>query len=74
VVVIEGFRNEPFPKLEVRRDGAASRIPLAPKIPQVVAVASDRPKQEPDGLPTFHIDDVKGVADFVVAYLKLEAR
>jgi molybdopterin-guanine dinucleotide biosynthesis protein B len=69
VVVVEGFKNEMFPKLEIRREGAASREPL--KIPQVVAVASDRPALESVDLPVFHIDDVVGIAGFVVAYLKL---
>jgi molybdopterin-guanine dinucleotide biosynthesis protein B len=71
LVLIEGFKNETFPKLEIRRDGAASREPLVSKIPQVVAVASDHPAQETDGLPVFHIDDVAGIAGFVIAHLKL---
>ncbi len=71
LVVIEGYTNEPFPQLEIRRDGAASREPLVPKVPQVVAIASDRPEQEKEGLPIFHIDDVSGIADFVIAHLRL---
>lgn len=71
VVVVEGFKNEMFPKLEIRREGAASREPLIAKIPQVVAVASDRPALESVDLPVFHIDDVVGIAGFVVAYLEL---
>ena len=71
VVVVEGFKNEVFPKLEIRRDGATSREPLSSKIPQVVAVASDRPTLESGGLPVFHIDDVAGIAGFVISYLKL---
>jgi molybdopterin-guanine dinucleotide biosynthesis adapter protein len=71
LVVIEGFKNEAFPKLEIRRNGAISREPLVAKIPQVVAIASDRPEQEKEGLPIFPIDDVAGIADFVIAYLKL---
>ena len=71
LVVVEGFKNEMFPKLEIRREGAASREPLISKIPQVVAVASDHPAQETDGLPVFHTDDVGGIASFVIAYLKL---
>src|SRR4029079_5120510 len=50
VVVVEGFKNEMFPKLEIRRDGAASREPFNSKIPQVVAVASDRPTLESSAL------------------------
>jgi hypothetical protein len=36
-----------------------------------VAIASDRPAQETDNLPVFHIDDVAGITDFVISYLKL---
>jgi molybdopterin-guanine dinucleotide biosynthesis adapter protein len=71
VVVVEGFKNEMFPKLEIRREGAASREPLISKVPSVVAIASDHPAQETDGLPVFHIDDVAGIASFVISYLKL---
>jgi molybdopterin-guanine dinucleotide biosynthesis protein B len=73
LVLIEGFKNEMFPKLEIRRDGATSREPLASQIPQVVALASDHPAQETDALPVFHIDDVAGIAGFIVAHLKLAA-
>ena len=71
LVLIEGFKNEAFPKLEIRRNGATSREPLVAKIPQVVAIASDRPEQEQENLPIFHIDDVASIADFVITYLKM---
>ena len=73
LVVVEGFKNEGFPKLEIRRNGAASREPLVSKVPQVIAIASDCPAQEMEDLPIFHIDDVACIADFVIAYLKLTA-
>jgi molybdopterin-guanine dinucleotide biosynthesis protein B len=72
LVLIEGFKNEMFPKIEIRRDGAISREPLASQIPEVVAIASDHPAQETDGLPVFHIDDIGGITGFVIAYLKLK--
>ena len=71
LVLVEGFKNEIFPKIEIRRDGAFSREPLAPHIPQVVALASDRPAKETDRLPVFHIDDAAGIADFVIGHLNL---
>ena len=73
LVMIEGYKSEPFPKIEVRRDGASSRQPLVGRAPQVVAVASDRPGEEPDALPVFHVDDIVGIADFIIAHLRLEA-
>ena len=71
LVLVEGFKREAFPKIEIRREGARSREPLARTVPLIVAVASDRPDSESDGLPTFHLDDVPGMADFVVSQLRL---
>ncbi|MFO7478002.1 MAG: molybdopterin-guanine dinucleotide biosynthesis protein B [Methyloceanibacter sp.] len=72
LVLIEGFKSEAFPKIEIRREGAASREPLHGKFPQVVAIASDRPENEPDDLPVFQLDDMAGMAEFIVARLGLQ--
>jgi molybdopterin-guanine dinucleotide biosynthesis protein B len=71
LILIEGYKREPFPKIEIRRDGAASRQPLAESSPQIVAIASDRPSEENDSLPIFNLDDVGRMADFIVDYLRL---
>ena len=71
LVLVEGFKREDFPKIEIRRDGAASREPLQGNFPGIVAVASDRPDTETGGIPTFHLDDKKGIADFIIEYLGL---
>jgi molybdopterin-guanine dinucleotide biosynthesis adapter protein len=72
LVLVEGFKREAFPKIEIRRDGAISREPMHGKFPQVVAIASDRPETEGGSLPAFYLDDIKSVADFVIATLGLE--
>jgi molybdopterin-guanine dinucleotide biosynthesis adapter protein len=72
-VLVEGYKREPFPKIEIRRDGGASRQPLAGSAPQIVAIASDRPSEEVDDLPVFHLDDIGGMADFIAAHLRLGA-
>src|SRR4029078_3645491 len=73
LVLIEGYKREPFPKIEIRRDGGASRQPLAGSAPQIVAIASDRPGEEADALPVFHLDDIGAMADFITAHLRLGA-
>ena len=73
LVLVEGYKREPFPKIEIRRDGGASRQPLAGSAPQIVAIASDRPGEETDGLPVFHLDDIGGMANFIAAHLGLGA-
>jgi molybdopterin-guanine dinucleotide biosynthesis protein B len=72
LVLVEGFKRENFPKIEIRREGASSRDPLHGKFPQVVAIASDRPETESGALPTFYIEDIKRMADFIVGHLGLE--
>jgi molybdopterin-guanine dinucleotide biosynthesis adapter protein len=71
LLLVEGYKRESFPKIEIRREAGASRQPLAASLPKVVAIASDRPGEDADALPTFHLDDVRGIADFIVAYLRL---
>lgn len=71
LIVIEGYKREAFAKLEVRRAAAVSREALSTVIPSVVAIASDHPEEETDNLPIFQLDDVAGIADFVVGYLGL---
>jgi molybdopterin-guanine dinucleotide biosynthesis adapter protein len=73
LVLIEGYKRERFPKIEIRRDGGASRQPLAGSAAQIVAIVSDRPGEEGDDLPVFHLDDVGGIAEFIAAHLKLGA-
>ena len=73
LVLVEGYKCENFPKIEIRRDGAASREPLLGSFPQIVAIASDRADSEDGALPVFDINDINGLADFVIATLRLPA-
>jgi molybdopterin-guanine dinucleotide biosynthesis adapter protein len=72
LVLVEGYKRDAYPKIEIRREGASSRDPLAGDFPDVMAVASDRPEDEDKSLPVFHIDDIGGMADFIVARLGLK--
>ena len=73
LVLVEGFKHESFPKIEIRREGGASRQPLT-SAPEVVAVASDRPGEETEPLPIFHLDDIRGISDFITRHLNLTPR
>lgn len=66
LVLVEGYKREPHPKIEARRADAARGDPLAPDDPSIVAVATDRPT-EAGALPRFDLDDVSGIADFIAA-------
>jgi molybdopterin-guanine dinucleotide biosynthesis protein B len=71
LVLIEGYKNEAIPKIEIRRDGAASKESLNGVVPQIVAIASDFRDVEDAPLPFFHLEDIAGIADFIIAYLEL---
>lgn len=72
LVLVEGYKRETYPKIEIRRDGAASREPLSAEIPGVVAIASDRPEDETESLPIFPIDATGRIVDFMLKAVGLE--
>jgi len=63
LVLIEGYKREAHPKIEVRAGEAPS---LAAEDPNVVAIASDERPSETH-LPWFRRDDIAGIADFIGA-------
>ena len=73
LILIEGYKRESHPKIEVRRLQAAKREPLAPQDPMIVAVAADH-EVEGAGLPVFGLDDVPAIADFILRHCGLETR
>ncbi|MGF9691539.1 molybdopterin-guanine dinucleotide biosynthesis protein B [Rhizobium sp. 0TCS1.26] len=66
IVIIEGYKREPVPKIEARRLEAKNREPLAPGDPHIVAIAADHPVDE-TSLPVFDLDDTQAITDFVVS-------
>jgi molybdopterin-guanine dinucleotide biosynthesis protein B len=64
LVLIEGFKREPVPRVEVHRQAAGTAL-LYPGDPYIVAIASDVPLQAP--LPVFPLDDPEALADFLLA-------
>jgi molybdopterin-guanine dinucleotide biosynthesis protein B len=67
LVVAEGFRAEPLPRVEVRRR-AVDRAWLCARDRHVVAVVADAPPPRP--LPSFGADEVEAIADFVAAFAR----
>lgn len=70
LVLIEGYKREGHPKLEVRRQEAVRGEPLAPRDPQIRAVASDG-TEDSGGLPLFNLDDIPAIADFILHHCGL---
>ncbi len=63
LVLVEGFKRDRHPKIEVR---GASAEPMAVAEHNIVAIAADA---EPAGrtLPWFRRDDIAAIADFIAA-------
>ena len=70
IVLIEGYKREPVPKIEARRRDATNREPLAPTDPYIVAIAADHEVSD-TALPVFDLNDTVGVANFILATLDL---
>lgn len=64
LIVVEGYKRAPFPKIEVRRTASIDKGKLAEKDPYIVAVAADHDVSDA-ALPTFRLDDVAPLADFI---------
>lgn len=63
LVLIEGFKGEPHPKIEVRADDTR---PMDAAVHNIVAIAADG-RQGSGTLPWFPRDDIAGIADFIAA-------
>ena len=71
LVLIEGFKQEPIPKLEVYRP-ENGKPPLFPERRDIVAVATDA--EIATSLPRLALDDVAAIAGFVMTTLQLQER
>ena len=70
LVLIEGFKQEPVPKLEVWR-AANGKPPLFAERSDIVAVATDAAELD-TALPRLPLDDAAAIADFVIDHLQLQ--
>jgi molybdopterin-guanine dinucleotide biosynthesis protein B len=68
LVLVEGFKFQPIPKLEVFRAGNGSPL-LHPNDPHIVAVASDATLDT--ALPLLQLDDDAAIAAFILRHLEL---
>lgn len=73
LVLVEGYKREAIPKIELRRLESKNREPLAPNDPHIAAIASDHPIEE-QCLPVFDLDDTGSIADFILRTVGLPKR
>jgi len=63
LVLVEGYKREPIPKLEVHR-AETGKPWLFPEDRQILAVASDA--EPPNGFPRIDIDAIQSLTDFIL--------
>lgn len=68
IVLVEGFKRSPIPKLEVYR-AANGKPPLHPDDPSIIAIASDIAFPEA-GRPVLPLDDAAAIADFLRSHAR----
>ena len=64
LVLIEGFKRAPHPKIEAHREEMGHPL-MANDNPTIRAVASDI-SHIPVDVPVFDLDDIRGIADFIL--------
>jgi molybdopterin-guanine dinucleotide biosynthesis protein MobB len=67
LVLVEGFRHVPFPKIELHRQALGHPL-LHPDDPAIIAVACDYPLAV-GALPVLDINDAGAIAAFIIAWL-----
>ena len=65
LVIIEGFKREPHPKIEIHR-AANAKAWMHPETPGIRAVAADA--APPYNLPHAALDDIAAIADFCLRF------
>lgn len=74
LVLVEGYKHAPHPKIECHRAAAARGQPIAATNPTIDALASDAPDTLPPlGRPLFLLDDIPAIAGFIAAETGLAA-
>jgi molybdopterin-guanine dinucleotide biosynthesis protein B len=69
LLLVEGFKFAPIPKLEVWRAETGEAL-LHPNDPHIVAVASDAKIET--RLPLLDLNDVEAISDFIMKKLELK--
>jgi molybdopterin-guanine dinucleotide biosynthesis adapter protein len=68
LLLVEGFKHAPIPKLEVWREATGEAL-LHPNDPHIVAVASDT--KVATKLPLLDLNDIQGISKFILQKLEL---
>ena len=71
LILVEGFKDEQFPKIELHRPGLRRPL-LFPDDDAIIAVASDTPLDDTRQLPQLDLNRPEEIAAFIVDYVAKE--
>lgn len=66
LVLVEGYKRDPFPKIEIHRKANAKPL-LQPDDPHIVAIASDTPLPQAK-VPVLDLNDIERIADMLIQH------
>jgi molybdopterin-guanine dinucleotide biosynthesis protein B len=64
IILVEGFKREPFRKIELHRPALAMPL-LFPDDPSIIAIASDAPLLREAAIPLLDLNQPGQIADFI---------
>ncbi len=73
LVLVEGFRHQPFSKIEVHRPLLGKPL-LCEKDEDIIALVCDEPAADECTLPRLSINDPQAVADYILQWLESKNR
>lgn len=73
VVIVEGFKHEPIPKIEVIRPALGKPL-LYPNDSSFIAVASDDGAPAKTDLPVLDLNNIDAIVEFVVDFIVQHSR
>jgi len=65
LILVEGFRDQAFPKIELHRPSLGKPL-LYPNDPDIIAIASDQQMPTPEHIPCLDLNDPEGIGRFIL--------
>ena len=66
LVIVEGYKSAPIPKIEARREASWTKRSLAAEDPRVIAIAADHDVSG-ESVPVYALDDIGGLVALIDA-------
>ena len=68
LILVEGFKHEPIPKIELHRPALGKDL-LFPHDTNIIAIAHDAPNGIATSLPQLNLNNVDAVVEFIAAFI-----